>query len=69
MPRRRQDWEGLEQEGKCPECRQVTHLPTCRKRWFDTGYRMGYHDGANNLDCHEHAFVIKMLEYGEYDDA
>lgn len=49
--RSRKEWEDLEDNGYCPECRQLQYhcLPTCRKKWFDAGFATGYHDGANRL--------------------
>lgn len=68
MTRPRDEVDALEAAGLCPECRQRTCLPPCRKYWFDRGYRIGYHDGANNLERHDCAFVVEMMEDGEYGD-
>ena len=65
--RARSEWESLVDDGLCPECKQREPCrPPCRKFWFDYGYNKGFHDGANNLVHHDHAFVVEMIEWGEY---
>ncbi|HJT95877.1 MAG TPA: hypothetical protein VJ777_28705 [Mycobacterium sp.] len=67
-PLTRQEWEARERAGLCPECGQRTCPRTCRKSFFDAAYSAGFHDGANNLHRHGHAFVVAMMDFGAYDD-
>jgi hypothetical protein len=60
-------WTQREAAGLCPECGERLHKDGCRKRLFDLAYSIGFHDGANRLERHSHAFVVEMIEQGEYE--
>jgi hypothetical protein len=64
----RTEWEAKEDAGLCPECGTKPCAKFCRKFWFDYGFRVGYHDGANNLQRHDHAFLVELIERDEVDN-
>ena len=64
--RKRSEWEALKDQGLCPECGERACPQTCRKRFFDWAYSCGYHDGANNLERHDWAFEVEMMDSGIY---
>lgn len=68
MARSRAEWDALERAGKGPECAESPCTATCRKRWFDYGFRIGYHDGANNMGSHDDAFLTEMIERDEIEN-
>ena len=68
--RPRREWEALENKGLCPECgcgpKDLGCPTTCRKRFFDWAYSLGFHDGANNLPRYDWAYVVAMMDNGCY---
>ncbi len=66
----RTEWDAFEAEGRCPLCRleRGKHVATCRKRWFDRGYSVGHHDGANHMPRHDDAFYVEIWDDGEIDE-
>lgn len=71
--KKRSEWDLAVTQGICPECservaRGGKHKSDCRKFWFEYGYRVGYHDGANDIERVDHAFLVELIERDEVDN-